>query len=65
MYLFIFCFKNIFKTKMNYNFCEPMLSETHLPYFTLIPLGKLALKDIRSSGTHPSHMLIPHCVTGF
>lgn len=50
---------------MNYNFCEPMLSETHLPYFTLIPLGKLALKDIRSSGTHPSHMLIPHCVTGF
>jgi len=55
----------MFKIKINYNFCESTLSETHLPYFILIPVGKLALNDTRSSGTHPSHVWIPQCVTGF
>lgn len=53
----------MFKTKINYNICEFMLSEAHLPFFTLIPVGKLALNDTRSLGTHPLHVLKPDCVT--
>lgn len=53
------------ETKINDNFRESMLSETRLPYFTLIPVGKLTLNDTGSSGTHPSHVLKRFCVTSF
>jgi hypothetical protein len=61
IYLFILCFKVCFEAKYVTTVVDVCAPRTHPSCFTFTPTEKLALNYARSSVTHPSHKIRPHC----